>query len=122
MQNMNTQEIADRLVALCRKGAFEAAQKELFADDAVSIEPYETPDFQKETKGLQNIIEKGHEFNSMVESLHGITVSEPLCAANSIAVVLHMDVTMKERGHMNMSELCVYNIKDGKIISEQFYM
>jgi len=119
---MTTQEIAKRLVELCRKGEFETAQKELFADDAVSIEPHATPDFQKETKGLQSIIEKGHKFESMVEKLHGVTASEPLCAANSIAFVLGMDVTMKERGHMNMSELCVYTIKDGKIISEQFYM
>ena len=118
---MKTQEIASRLVELCRKGEFETAQKELFADDAVSIEPRATPDFQKETKGLQNILEKGHKFESMVERMHGITVSEPLCAPNSIALVLGMDVTMKERGHMNMSELCVYTVKDGKIISEEFY-
>jgi hypothetical protein len=36
---MNTKQIAERLVALCRKGEWETAQKELFADDAVSIEP-----------------------------------------------------------------------------------
>jgi len=29
---------------------------------------------------------------------------------------------MKERGHMDMTELCVYQVKDGKIISEQFFM
>ena len=47
---MTTKEIADRLVELCRKGDFEAAQSELFANDVVSIEPHSTPDFQKETK------------------------------------------------------------------------
>ena len=39
---MTTQEIAGRLVALCRQGKFETAQKELFATDAISIEPYAT--------------------------------------------------------------------------------
>ena len=63
---MNTQQIATRLTELCRQGQFEAAQKELFAEDAVSIEPHETPDFPKETKGLRAIIEKGHKFGSMV--------------------------------------------------------
>ena len=119
---MTTHEIANRLVELCRNGDFEAAQKELFADDAVSIEPEATPDFQKETKGLQHIIEKGHKFQSMVEAVHAVNISEPLCAANSIATLLSMDITMKERGRMNISELCVYTVKDGKIVSEQFYM
>ena len=34
-----TQEVADRLVTLCRKGEFENAIKELYAPDVVSIEP-----------------------------------------------------------------------------------
>ena len=42
---MNTQQIATRLAELCRQGQFEAAQKELFAEDAVSIEPRATPDW-----------------------------------------------------------------------------
>jgi hypothetical protein len=32
-----------------------------------------------------------------------------------------MDVTMKGQGRMQMTELCVYVVKDGKIVSEQFY-
>ena len=32
-----------------------------------------------------------------------------------------MDVTMKEMGRMNMTEMCRYEVKDGKIISEEFY-
>ncbi len=34
---MTTKEIAGRLIELCRKWDFEAAQTELFADDAISI-------------------------------------------------------------------------------------
>src|SRR5215469_6546820 len=56
---MTTAEIANRLVEFCKKGDFEGAQKELFADDAVSIEPYATPAFEKETHGLNAILEKG---------------------------------------------------------------
>ena len=119
---MTTREIANRLVELCSKGQFEAAQRELLAEDAVNIEPHDTPDFPKETRGLQNVIDKGHKFQSMIETVHSISMSEPLCTDGAIAVVLHMDLTMKERGHTNMAELCVYTVKDGKIVSEQFYM
>jgi predicted ester cyclase len=119
---MTTHQIADRLIDLCRKGNFETAQKELYANDVISIEPHTTPDFEKETKGLQAIIEKGHKFESMVEESHALSASEPLVATNSIAFILNMDVTMKGKGRTKMSELCVYEIKDGKIISEQFFM
>ena len=119
---MTTQEIAARLVVLCRQGQFETAQKELFAKDAISTEPYGTPAFEKETKGLDAIIEKGHKFEGMVEQMHKLEVSEPLLATNSFTCTMRMDVTMKERGHMDITELCVYEVKDGKIIGETFYM
>src|ERR1700736_1314645 len=97
---MTTTEIANRLVEFCSKGDFENAQKELFADDAVSIEPQASQAFEKETKGLDAIIEKGHKWNSMVEEYHGMKVSQPLMGENSFAVTMSMGVTMKEQGRM----------------------
>lgn len=119
---MTTPEIAKRLAALCKSGEWETAQRELYAEEVVSIEPYPTEDFQKETKGLQAIIEKGRKFDNMVGEIHSLDVSEPLMVANTIAFILHMDVTMKGKGRMAMDELCVYVVKDDKIISEQFYV
>ena len=119
---MSLQEIADKLVTYCRAGQFEEAQKELFAEDAVSIEPMATEAFAKETKGLQAIIEKGEKFESMVAEYHQLEISAPLLADNSFVISLHMDVTMKEKGRMDMRELCVYVVKNGKIVSEQFFM
>lgn len=119
---MNTAEIAKRLVALCREQKWEAAQKELYSVDAVSIEPYETPGFPKETKGLPGILEKGRRFVGMVEQMHSLTVSEPMVAGSSFACIMSMDVSMKGQGRMNMAELCVYDVKDGKIVSERFHM
>jgi ketosteroid isomerase-like protein len=119
---MSTTEIANRLVDFCNKGDFEGAQKELYADDAVSIEPNATPDFQQEAKGLDAIIEKGKKWSSMVEEYHGVKVSQPLAGDHSFALTMFMDVTMKGRGRMQMTELCVYNVKDGKVVSEQFFM
>lgn len=119
---MKTTEIATRLVALCREAKWETAQKELFADDAVSIEPQATPAFAKETKGLSAIVEKGHKFEAMVEQMHSLTVSEPLVANNAITCTMSMDITMKGKGRMQMAEICVYQVKDGKIVSEQFFI
>jgi ketosteroid isomerase-like protein len=119
---MTTVDVANRLVELCRKGDFETAQRELFSDEAVSIEPYSTPDFEKETHGLEGILEKGKKWGEMVEEAHGMDVSEPLLADSSFAVTMMMDVTMKGGQRMKMTELCIYHVKDGKIVSEQFLM
>jgi ketosteroid isomerase-like protein len=119
---MTTVEIANRLVDFCKKGDFEGAQEELFAEDAVSIEPHGTADFEKETHGLDAIKAKGKKWGAMVEENHGGEVSEPLMADSSFAVTMTMDVTMKGQGRMKMTELCIYHVKDGKIVSEQFLM
>ena len=119
---MAIQEIATRLAELCRQGNYETAQKELYAEDAVSIEPHATPDFDKETRGLRAIIERGYKWDAMVEQAHSLEVSEPLIAGQSFVFTLRMDITMKGQGRIIITELCVYQVKDGKIISEQFFM
>ena len=119
---MSTSEIAKRLVELCRQKKWEEAQKELFAEDAVSIEPHSSPAFEKETKGLHAIFEKSRKFEAMLHELHSVETSEPVVAGNTIAFKLIMDVTMKERPRENWEEICVYQVKEGKIISEQFFI
>ena len=94
----------------------------MFADDAVSIEPHATPAFEKETKGLDAILEKGAKWNAMVSEVHEMNVSQPLVGTGSFALTMSMSVTMKDGNKMGMTELCVYNVKDGKILSEQFFM
>lgn len=119
--NMSIKEIADRLVALCRQSQWKQAQRELFTEDAVSMEPYPTPAFEKETKGLTAIQEKADRWDSMVQETHAIEVSEPMVADRCFAVTMRMDVTMKDGKRFDFTELCVYQVKDGKITSEQFF-
>ena len=119
---MNTAEIAQRLVAYCRKAQWEAAQTELYAETAVSIEPYAGKISAKETHGLAAIVEKGRKFDALIETMHAIEVSEPVVATSSFACVMRIDVTMKGEGRMDMKELCVYEVADGKIVKEEFHL
>jgi hypothetical protein len=119
---MKTEEIADRLVELCRKREWQTAQRELYSDDIVSIEPYATPGFEKETRGLPAILEKSDKFEAMIEAMHSLEVSDPMVAGGSFACTMTMDITMKGQGRMTMSELCVYVVKDERIVSEQFFV
>lgn len=119
---MTTQQIASRLTDLCRKGEFVQAQKELYAENAVSIEPFETPGFDKVTEGIDALFEKGKKFTNMVETMHAVGISDPLVAGNAIAFTMAIDVTMKGKKRSSYDQICLYLVKDGKIVSEQFYM
>ncbi|HVU25081.1 MAG TPA: SnoaL-like domain-containing protein [Opitutus sp.] len=119
---MTTAEIARRLVELCRTAQWETAQKELYSQKVISIEPHATPAFEKETRGLDAIIEKGRKFSAMVEQMHALTVSDPIVADNSFACTMRLDATMKGQGRMTMTELCVYEVEGDKIVAEQFHL
>jgi ketosteroid isomerase-like protein len=119
---MNTEAIATRLVKLCREGKFEEAQRELYAADAVSIEAEGAPPGALgNVKGEEAIFEKKRQFNAGVEQMHGISMSDPLIAGNWFTAVLTLDATMKGRGRVNLTEICVYRVRDGKIAHEQFF-
>jgi hypothetical protein len=114
-----TSHLADRLVELCRQGLFEQAQTELFADDAISIEPEGAA--VEVAEGLAAIQQKGRAFMSGVEDFHGVVISEPIVAGNHFSVSMALDTTMKGRGRVLMEEICVYEVHDGKIVCEQFF-
>jgi hypothetical protein len=117
---MTVKEIANRLADLCRQGKYDTAQKELYSKDAVSIEPEGSPGLQT-VKGLDAIIEKGHQFQGMIEAVHSSTVSDPIVAGDTFAVAAVLDLTLKGMGRVPMEELAVYEVKDGKVIREQFF-
>jgi len=117
---MTTKEVADRLSKLFKENKWKEAQEELFSDDAESIEPPHAQGLQT-VKGLDAIKKKSDDFNNMVEEMHGGWVGEPVVGGNFIAVAMGMDCTMKGMGRMNMEEICLYEVKDGKIVKEQFF-
>lgn len=117
---MTTQEVANRLHELFNEYKWSDAQQELFSEDAESIEPENSPGM-KSVKGLDAIRKKGEDFNNMVEEMHGGYVSEPIVAGNHIAVAMGMDVTYKGMGRQKMDEIALYEVKDGKIVKEQFF-
>ncbi len=117
---MTTTEVANRFNELASQGQWNQIQNELFSDDAVSIEPVHSPGMRS-VEGIEAIRQKGKEFDEMVEEMHGGFSNQPQIAGNHFAVVMGMDVTMKGQGRMKMDEVAVYEVKDGKIVKEQFF-
>ena len=119
-QVSTTQEVANQFHELAQTGQWEKIQTELYAENAESIEPPNSPGLVS-VKGLDAIKQKGQQFNEMVEEMHGGYSNEPIVAGNHFAVLMGMDVTMKGAGRMKMDEIAVYEVKDGKIVKEQFF-
>lgn len=116
---MSTQEIANRLVELCRQGDYETCYKELYSPDVWSIEPQGA--MMEKIQGLEALAEKGKKWNEMMEEFHGSSVGEPIVSGNHFALTMMMDATFKETGREKMEEICVYEVQDGKIVKEQFF-
>lgn len=119
-QTRTTTEVANRFNELAKEGKWDEIQNELFADNAKSIEPANSPGLQS-VEGLEAIRQKGKQFNEMVEEMHGGYSSDPLVAGNHFSVAMGMDVTMKGMGRTKMDEIALYEVKDGKIVKEQFF-
>ncbi len=116
-----TQEVANRLASLCREGKFVDAVKELYAPDVLSDEPQGMGPRPSHYEGMDQVLKKNEEFVKGIEEVHSNIISEPIVADNHFALSMKMDVTMKGMGRMQMDELCVYEVKDGKISHDRFF-
>jgi hypothetical protein len=47
--------------------------------------------------------------------------TQPLVAGNHIAVGRGIDITVQSLGRVNIDQIMMYEVKDGLIISEQFF-
>lgn len=116
---MNTQEVADKLVQLCRQGKNLEVINELYADNIVSHEPKGS--HMELTEGKAAVLDKNNQWYAMVEEIHNDSVSDPLVSGDFFACAMYLDVTYKGMGRSEMNEIAVYEVKDGKIVSERFH-
>jgi len=116
---MTTQQVADKLVAYCREGKNMDAINELYADNIVSKEPA----FSRTAliEGKEGVLAKNQQWYDMVAEIHSGAVSDPIVTGSFFAVTMDMDVTYKEHGRTAMHEIAVYQVKDGKIIADEFF-
>ncbi len=116
---MSTQSVADQLVQMCREGKNMEALEQLYADNIVSKEIDSAP--APLVEGKDAVRQKGEQWFASVEEFHSGTASDPVVAGNYFFCSMSFDITFKGRGRTQMEEICVYEVADDKIISEQFF-
>jgi ketosteroid isomerase-like protein len=119
-KTITTQEIATRFNELAQQEKWFEIHDELFADNVKSIDPPHSP-YMGYAEGKAAVRKKGEDFVKDITALHGASTTEPVVAGNHFAVGREMDITHKDHGRIQINEIMLYEVNDGKIISEQFF-
>lgn len=114
-------EIANDLVQDCSKGDFAAVLDKHYSDAIVSIEPVAGPGMPARQEGIAAIRAK-NEWWVENHDVHSASVEGPFVSEEQFAVRFKFDVTFKPTGQrMQMTEMALYTVKDGKIAQEEFF-
>ncbi|MGF1500951.1 MAG: SnoaL-like domain-containing protein [Paracoccaceae bacterium] len=115
--------IADQLVAHCRNHTEAEGLATLYAADAVSVEPMPMPGTDsREARGLEAIKAKHDWWNRTMEVHGGSTSDAFVHGPDRFAVIFEADATDKTSGQrMQMKEIGLYTVADGKIVREEFF-
>ena len=116
-----TAAVAEELVSFCRAGDFASAINNLYSPDIVSVESMGNETMPREMKGIDTIRGKNKWWADNHE-VHSSVVDGPFVGEDKFAVYYNFDVTFKPTGKRNpMEEMALYEVKDGKIVREQFF-
>lgn len=119
-------EIGKKLIDLCRKGEYELAITELYADDATHREAYAMdPNMPQVTSGREQILKSAKQWAESNE-IHASESKGPYPhGEDRFAVWMSIDITPKvgpmAGNRMKMEEVCLYQVQDGKISQVDFF-
>lgn len=117
---MTTQEVAARFHELAQQEKWFEIHDEFFAENVRSIEPPGSP-YMKNAEGKAAVRKKAEDFVSRIEIFHGGTTTAPLVTGNHFVVGREKEMTVQGHGRIQIHELMLYEVKDGKIVLEQFF-
>jgi hypothetical protein len=119
---LSCQQVADELIKYCKEGQSEKAIEALYSDNIVSIESMPNPQTgSKQVAGKDACLQKSKMWAEMNE-VHQKEIGTPICTPDHFAVKMRYEVTVKHNNWRGwIEEICVYEVKEGKIIYEHFY-
>lgn len=117
---LTTHEVAARFNELARQEKWFEIQDELFADHVRSIEPA-TAEYLGNAEGKTAVRKKGEEWVKRIEAFHGGSTTPPVVGGNYFAVGRTADITVQGTGRLHIDQLMMYEVKEGRIVLEQFF-
>jgi hypothetical protein len=117
---MTTQQVAERFAGLAREEAWFQIQDELFAENVKSLEPPDSPWLQN-AEGKRAVREKGEAWVGRITAAHKRHTTEPIVGENHFVVGRDVDIDVQGLGRVRINQLMLFEVKEGRIVSEQFF-
>ncbi|MBD2723661.1 nuclear transport factor 2 family protein [Hymenobacter armeniacus] len=117
---MTVQEVADRYYELAQRGQIGQIQDELYAPNAVSLEPENRSNLPRRVEGLAAMKQKEQQFYQLYEQMHGGECGKPVVSGDYFACAQSLDVTQNGQ-RKNKHQLAVFEVVEGKIVREEFF-
>ncbi len=117
---LTTAEVANRFHELAQQEKWFEIQDEFFAENVRSIEPLGSP-YMSNAEGKANVRKKAEDFVGKIEALHSASTTAPIVTGNHFVVGREKDLTVQGHGRIQIREIMLYEVKDGRIILEQFF-
>ena len=117
---MTTQQVAARFNELAQQEKWFEIQDELFADNVRSVDPVNSPYFGY-AEGKAPVRKKGMDWGAKVKEAHELSTTHPVIAGNHFAVGRSFDITTEDFGRIKIEEIMLYEVKNGRIVLEQFF-
>lgn len=119
---MNTQEIAQALCNHCKNHTEQQGLDELYADNAVSIEPM-APEGMNPVSDGRDAISAKHDWWGANFEVHDFALEGPFVNGDKFSVIFEIDATDKSNGQRwKAKEVALYEVENGKIARESFFM
>jgi hypothetical protein len=120
---MSTYEIASQYQEMMNLRKFLEIQETFYDEHVVSQEPEKAAavGLAVVTNGLEAVKAKGVARRTTIETVHTYVCSEPLVAGDFFTVVLKQEITFKGKPRMAIEEIGVFQVKNDKIVKEQFF-
>ena len=115
-----TQQVAARFNELAQQEKWFEIQDEFFSEDVKSIDPPNSPYFGY-AEGKAAVRKKGEDFVKRIEAVRRAYTTAPIVAGNHFAVGREIDITVQPHGRIQINQVMLYEVRDGQIVSEQFF-
>jgi len=117
----DTATVARELVALCREGRNMEAIAKFYSPDVVSTESMSSETMPAEIHGIDAVRGK-NEWWVENNKIHSASATGPFIGDGQFAVRFDYDTTFKPTGErLEMTEMALYDVADGKIVREHFF-
>jgi hypothetical protein len=117
---MTTKQVADRFNVLAQQEKWFEIQDEFFSDNVKSTEPPGSP-YLENAEGKKSVRAKAENFIKTIQAFHSASTSAPLVCGNHFAVTREIEITVERHGRIRMEQIMLYEVKNGMIVSEQFF-